>query len=215
MATAIANGDIFAIRAWTSVQEQAAVNTYNYEVNIVTGGTITDQDVVNTWDTLVASPFYQNLCASGVQYDGCQFYFLKHPLFLPNPVKSVTGAGPGTTGVDTLPRVACAILKYNTAARGPIGRGRVFLPFVSADYADVNGKPTTAFDVLVNSFASALLAPLTVTAGPATLTATWSLLHRIPASPPSALQILQAESAGKFAMLHKRGDYGRANSSPI
>ncbi len=217
MATALQLGDIIALRAWTVLGDQAAVNTYNYEVITVTGGAVTDQDVVSDFDTLKASPFYTSLCPPGVDYKGCQLYFMKRSPFLPGPVFSITGAGPGVVGVNPLPRNTAPILKYSTGVRGPIGRGRLFLPFASTTYMDSNGKPTAGFDTLVNSFASALLNPYGITVGASSVALVWSLLHRIVGPPKSVatVRIIQALAADKFGQLHKRGDYGRANLSPI
>lgn len=217
MSTAVVLNDIVALRAWCTMGNQASVNTFNYLVTAVTGGGITDQDYVNQFDTLVASPFYQFLMPPGATYNGCQLYFVKRSGFLPAPVSSFTGAHVGVTGTEALPRVVAGILRYNTVVRGPIGRGRLFLPFISADYSGPGGEPTVAYDTLVNSVASALLSPQVVTSGPNSASFTWSLLHRVTGPPVTftTLPIINALSADKFGGLHKRGDYGRANASPI
>ncbi len=216
MATPIANGDLLSARVWTSANAQAAVNTYNFLCISVTGGGVTDQDFSNAIDA-PAALLYGPLIPSVVTYDGVQVYFIRRsPMVLPNPVKTTSSAGPGTAGGNILPLQTAGILKYNTLVRGPAGRGRVYLPFIASSFLTTQGEPTTAYDVLVNSFASALLSPLVVTNGASSATLVWSLVRKeLLPSPPSSQQILFAESAGKFGVMHKRGDYGRLNVSPI
>jgi len=213
---AIASGDILACRAWVSTAAQAAVNTYNMTCISVTGGGVTDQDLAAAFDAVAVS-LYAALCPTEVTYNGIQVYFQRRtPMVLPNPVKSVSSAGPCTGTGGILPTEIAAVLKYKTANRGPAGRGRVYLPFIAGQFKSAFGVPTTAMSVLVNSFASAMLSPLVVTSGGNTATLVWSLMRRelLPA-PPSSTQILQAESAEKFGQIHRRGDYGKLNLSPI
>lgn len=214
MALNVAAGDILAVRAWCQLDEQASVNTWNYLCSSVTGGGITDQDLATQWDTLNGSPFYQFLMPPDAEYRGVQVYFMKRTGNLPAPVSSIAGAHVGVTGTTCLPRGSASILKYATFERGPGGRGRIFLPFVSSDYVASNGRPTVAHDTLVNSFASGLLSPFVITSGGNSATFNWGLFKRR-TNPKTLIAALTAQSADKFGQLHKRGDYGKANASPI
>ena len=213
MATAIQVNDILAVKAWMTLDEQAAVNTYNYQCITLTGGAVTDQDFADGIQTAYAA-FYKSLSAETVTYNGIQVYFMRRTGPLVNPVKNVTSAGPCTFSSGTLPRVAAGIMKYNTPVRGPGGRGRLFLPFIGFDYIDFHGKPTAAYDVLVNSWCSNLLTPVVISAGGSTATMAWGIRSKV-GGVTTFNQIVTAGSADKFGNLHKRGDYGRANASPI
>jgi len=216
MATAIVVGDVLAVRAWVSTAAQAAVNTYNFECISLTGGAVTDQDLAVAMET-PCSTLYGSLCPTEVTYDGVQVYFIRRdPMNLPNPVKSVSGAGACTGTGGILPTEIAAVMKYNTVIRGPGGRGRVYLPFIAGEFKSAFGVPTNAMGVLVNSFASALLTPLVVTSGGSTATFVWVLARKFPLpTPPTTAQITFAESAQKFGQQHRRGDYGKLNLSPI
>lgn len=217
MAVAMSVGDIMSVRAWLQLDEQGAVNTYNYNVISNTGGGATDQQLATAFDAAIG-PFYQLLVPSTVEYRGVQVYFIKRtPGFtLPSPVKSIAAAGVGTATGNPIPRTAAPILKYKTPVRGPSGRGRLYLPFVADSFIANNGRPTNAFDVIVNSNASGLLSPLVVGGGGNTSTLVWSVIHKAVGTPPITRgQITEAESADKVGQMHKRGDYGRANASPI
>jgi len=216
MATSLQAGDILSGRVWCTNDEQASVNSYNFQVVSVTGGAVTDQDFSNALD-LLTSGLYGPMLTTHSVYNGVQTYFLARTTgSLPAPVKTISSAGAGTASGNPVPPVTCAILKYSAFARGPRGRGRVYLPFVAVSFVSPDGTPTVAFDTLVNSFASAMLVPLTLTSGGSSATCVWSLVTRHPVpAPPTAVQLLQAESAAKFGQMHKRGSYGKPNVSPI
>jgi len=56
----------------------------------------------------------------------------------------------------------------------------------------------------------------TVTGAAGTVSMAWILARKPRSSQATSNgQIVHAESADKFGQLHKRGDYGRANASPI
>lgn len=215
MAVAMQVNDILAARIWTTLDDQSAVNTYNYECISVTGGGITDQDLSNSIDTLWAT-FYKGVMSIAGKYNGVQVYYVKRSGSLPSPVKTTSSAGAGLSPNPTVPPNAAAIFKYQTFVRGPSGRGRVFLPFLATANMAPDGRPTSAFDTALAAQAALVLAPLTITSGGNSATLAWVLVHRqTPPTPPTATQITQAESAGKFGQMHKRGSYGRPNASPI
>lgn len=214
MGLQIGVADIILARAWCTAGGQAAVNSFGYECISSTGGGATDDDFLTQINGAYAL-FYKALLPPNCVYNGLQAYFLRRTGLLPPPVNNTLGAGPGTTGTTCIPRGMAGILKYATNIRGPGGRGRVFLPFVSSNYIDVTALPTAAYDVLVNSFASNLLAPLVVPGGGGTVTLVWSLVHRKAPDPITGHQIVTAASADKWGQMHKRGEYGRLNASPI
>jgi len=215
MGTALQIGDILSARVWTSLGEQAAVNSYNWEVITVSGGTVTDQQFSDSFDLLVAGD-YKQMMPTSCTYHGTQTYFMRRTGFLPAPVKTITNTGAGVTGTDPVPRSSAAIMKYSTLVRGPGGRGRVYLPFISTQYMTALGLPNATLNTKIDALAALLLPALTLTTGGSSATLVWSLLTRgVPPAPPTAHQLMNAESAGKMGTMRKRGDYGRANASPI
>lgn len=215
MAQAISVGDVLSNRVWTSCGEQAAVNSYNYTCVSLVGGAISDQDFCNAFD-LVVDGFYKNWMPTGATYRGTQTYFMKKSGLLPAPVKSIANAGGGVTGTDPVPRSSAAIFKYASFSRGPSGRGRLYLPFISTQFMTALGLPNATLNTAIDNLGTTLLPGITVVSGGNSCTLSWSLLHRQPApTPPSTSLIVSAGSAGKMGVMHKRGDYGRANQVPI
>lgn len=215
MATSVATGDILSARAWTTLNDQAAVNTFNYECITFSGGAVTDQDFCNAVDVFW-SGFYKGVMSPASSFDGTQVYFLKRSGPLPAPVKEIASAGPGTLGTAPVPPNAAAIMKYNATARGPGGRGRVYLPFFSTLLMGTDGRLTVAGDTAINNLAASLLPAFSVTSGGSSATFQWGLVRRFPRpTPPVINQIIQASSANAFGQMHKRGSYGRQNLSPL
>jgi len=215
MGTAVQANDLLAIRSWNTLQDQAAVTTFNWQCISVTGGGITDQDFADAHNTTYGT-LHKNSMPPSATHRGIQCYIIKRVGALPPPVKSIGAAGDGTVGTNPVPKNTAAILKYSGFARGPRGRGRVFLPFISTDLVTINGLPDPALDILLNSFASFLLTPMVVTVGANSATFVFGVVSRNPpAGPMTFQQALTCESATKFGQMHKRGDYGRPNQSPI
>lgn len=212
MATTIAPNDILAVRVWTKLDNQAAVNTFNYQCFAVSGVSVTDVDLASFLVTQMTA-FYASLCCNQTTYRGMQVYFLRRSGPLPLPANNTAGAGACTGGVNGLPRNTALILKYGGFNRGPSGRGRLYLPFLPTDIMGPDGEPNAGALVLVNSFASAMLTPIVVGSGGNTASLTWQLVKRKP--PIVTQQIVTAECAEKFGQMHKRGDYGRPNNPPF
>lgn len=215
MGTALVVNDILSCKVWSTLGSQAAVNTYNYKVIAVSGGAVTDQDFCDVQEPGMAT-FYKGFMPSSALFNGVQVYFLQTSSVLPAAVFNRTNSGFGTKGTTPAPKNTSCVLKYKTPLRGPSQRGRIFLPFASIDWLDVLGDPTSPCNVYVNSFCSLLLPPIVVTVGGNTATLVWSIVHRHPKPAPlTTSQITEANIAGKFGQMHKRGDYGRPNTSPI
>lgn len=215
MATSLAVNDILSVRAWNSCAEQAAVNTYNFQVVSVTGGAITDQDFADTIEPVMAT-FYKGYMASSASFDGVQVYIVFRAGPLPRPVSNTLNAGASGGGPNSVPRNTAAIMKYSGVFRGPSLQGRVYLPFVTTAAVTVIGDQSASLVTQINAFATQLKTPIIVTIGANSATLVWGILHRHPKpAPPTINQIIEAASNGKFGQMHKRGDYGRANQSPI
>jgi hypothetical protein len=212
MARALLVGDVLALKVWTSVSEQAAVNTYNMEVIAVSGGSVTDQNVADAFSP-VAATFYGTYMGNGARYDGVQVYTIT-PMVIPfAPANSTVASGGATGGADLLPRNTAAIMKYRAIFRGPKYRGRVFLPFAASTNTTPLGVPIAAFNTLINGWGTVLGTPIIYTNGGSTATLAWVLAHRT--TPLTVTRISVWESAGKFGQVHRRGDYGRPNLSPV
>jgi hypothetical protein len=212
----MSTGDLMACRVWTQLNDQAAVNTLNYEVIATSGGAVTDQDLCDHVDTLVHS-YYTNTMTVDCQYHGVQTYFLQRPSgTLPSPVKNVSHAGPGLGSAPVMPTQVAAIMRTLTNVRGPGGRGRLYLPFLDSALATADGQQVPSLVLAINTLATSLLGAQILTNGGSTATVVWCLVHK-PRRPAmmTALPIQQAASTGKFGTMRKRGDYGRQNSSPI
>lgn len=218
MPTQIVPGDILAIRAWATLGTQAAVNTYNFLCNTTAGASVTDQDFADAMDGYM-STFYTTYMGNSAQYNGVQCYFVRRigATFLPPPVSSVTNAGPGTASTDAVPKNTAAILRYfSNVKRGPGGRGRVFLPFAGAINVGPTGDPIAAFTTLMQGFINGLTTAVVVGTPPNTANFFFILLKRATETTPLDYTLVTDGSpANKFGQQHKRGDYGRPNSSPI
>jgi len=212
MATTCQPNDLISIRAWTRLGDQGAVNTYNFDCISITGTSITDVALAAYFDPLMAG-FYGGGCANDVEYRGIQLYFIKRTGPLPAPIINTTSSGNCTGGTNSLPRVVCPIMKYATFVRGPGGRGRLYLPFFPTTVMTSDGELSNGGRTYIDTWGSFLVTPFTVGSGGNTASFVFALVQRKPIALKG--QILTAFASGKFGQMHKRGDYGRPNNSPI
>jgi hypothetical protein len=176
-----------------------------------TGVGIDDQTLADAMD-LFLSTFYTTLIANNARYNGVQVYIINRIGPQPAAVHGSTNAGPGTIGPLAAPKGAAVILAYNTNVRGPSGRGRLFLPFLPTNVFDADGQPLTAAKTFINSFFGAMRSTFIVGTAPDTAQLDWIVYHRRSRSYDF---IVGGGVKNTVSNLHKRGDYGRANASPI
>lgn len=93
------------------------------------------------------------------------------------------GPHPGATAGDSLPGICAAVISWRTALRGPMNRGRIYVPGIVTSDAELGYLNSDGVDD-VSAFASLLFDPF-VTDGTAYQL---NVLSYVPASSPRALR---------------------------
>jgi hypothetical protein len=204
-------GDIVAIRVWSTFENQAAVNTYNCRVTGKTGLGITDQDLAGSMD-LFMSAFYPTILNNLAVYNGVQVYILNRIGPQPAAVFDNTDAGPGTGSSPAAAKGTAFVLAYTSTVRGPGGRGRLYLPFLAAAAFDNDGQPIAGAATLINAFFAAMATTFIIGTAPNQINLDWVIYHRASRTYDF---IVGGGLRKTVSNLHKRGDYGKPNVSPI
>lgn len=212
MATTLQVGWILTTQLWSLFGDQAAVNTYHWHVDSVGGAPSTDQDLGDTVQANVVTP-YRALLANGVTYKGIVTQAI-WPLPASVAVHSVVGAGIGTGGAGELPLQVSGIISWYTSTAGRHGRGRSYIPFPSTNANDsgAGGIPTNAYVTALDTYAAALGATLSLVLGGRTANVSRVLYDR---ATHGFTFVTTRASRQKWATQRRRGDYGRPNSSPL
>jgi len=217
MGTPLIVGDLAQVRMWTLQAEQAAVNTWYYNVVALSGTPTTDQDIANYVDLQLAAQM-KSMISTDASYRGIQVTLLQRPTNPPATVFANTRVGAGTVSPPDCPRQCCGLISWVTALSGRRYRGRFYVPFPTNGFLATDGVPTAAYQTLMSGLATDIRTITSVPNAAATGTASTVMVihHRPGISPTPSITAVTGQSvAAKFATQRRRGSYGRPNSSPI
>lgn len=203
------DGDTWLLRVACITDDQAAINTYYLIVSGVVGGTVLDTDAAAAYNTLLA-PLYKAVLSEEAEYYGVS---LGRVLPAPKtvPAKNISARGVGDVAGDMLPGQVSGIISFATAFAGRKFRGRVFIPFPS-ETDNAAHIPVAGYGTRLQALATAMLAPLTVTAGASSATFTPFLFHR---NDGSSTKITTMLAKRLWATQRRRGDFGQRNPPPF
>lgn len=206
----LALNDIVDLTLYCSISNQASINRFFWQVTAVGGTPATVQDAANELDAFYA-PLYKAILANTALYNGvtAQVVFP-----LPIMVRAIADAnsGFGTAGLDVCPKQVAPLVAYYTALAGPGFRGRTYLPFPATADITTLGEMAAGYRTNANVIAASRAADFAISVGGRTATLKPGLWRR---SGNIFTPIILAFTRGKVATQKRRGDYGRANSSPV
>jgi len=170
---------------------------------------VTDQEVCNALDTLLA-PLYKPALSNTATYYGLRVKKIwPLPVFIPVTRHSHTGAGTG----DSIPAPAqlSGIITKQTAGVGRSKRGRIYIPFPSTAYLDTDSTPTATYLTVLGAIAPALFAGDTIVGASGTANILPIIWGRVA---HSMADVTASRVNDKFATQRRRGEYGRQNTIP-
>lgn len=204
--TMIVEARLFALQA-----EQCAINVLHYYCYSMVGTGADLSDVAKAIDAQWAGSM-KSLMSSSATYRGCGARII-FPIPASAELYSITGQGPGTSGVDLLPRQTSGCITKQTGIAGRKYRGRMYPPFPAKVDDTAAGRPAAAYIVNLVLAAANLTTNVTATTGGNTSNLRNVLRHR--AVLGSFDPITAARANQSWATQRRRGDYGKANLSPI
>lgn len=210
MAHALVAGDLYTMTVATYQSDQLGLNVRQYVVDSVTGGTVNDQNMAETFDAGLAPLYKAYLGTDAVFYGVRVGKFLPLPPTYPQFSTAHTGAGTG--GAQSLPGQVSGIITLETDFAGRGYRGRVYLPFPSRslDDATVNRPSDAALD-LFNAIGTYLTGTRVLTSGGSTAVLKPILWH---AEDGDYTPINNSDARQAWATQKRRGNYGRPNEIP-
>jgi hypothetical protein len=213
MAVTITLGAVLQTNHWTTNGDQAATNVGHWVCNGVAGAPTTDADAAAYFASQFALA-YIGLMPSQASYRGCQVRVISTT---PLPVSqlSIAGQGPGSYGSQLLPRQCAGLIALYTTLAGRQGRGRRYSPFPSAlGQQPTIDAPTASYVALLQTWgalwASSYTIPNFATSGTATV---YPVLYNRTTKVWTVITLEVVREA--WATQRRRGDFGRANTSPI
>jgi hypothetical protein len=210
MATTVQVNDILLINAVTQCQAQIGLNGYFFQVTTIGAAPATDLDVCTYFSTTF-SGVYIPILPGSASYYGAMVRILNR---VPKPafVATNNGAGIGTVAGAALPKQTCGLITKRTPIAGRHGRGRTYVPFPASLDDTGAGGPGGGYITRVTALASAIIVPVTVTAGGRSCSLIPVLWDRKAAVP---FAITAFTVSARWATQRRRGDFGRPNIPPF
>lgn len=157
-------------------------------------------------DGRITADFLQNM-QSNASYEQTSVSRVR-PLPPTKPVIDSTSAAAGTDATDRLPKQVSGLLTKNTAFGGPRYRGRLYMPFPSEGFNDVDGRPNGAYTGRLQTWGTQYFQGMTVTSGADTSSLVPIIYHRDTNTWDVVTSVLVR---GRWATQRRRGDFGRPN----
>jgi hypothetical protein len=206
--------DLYSCRLVTSADNQVAINTVYYLTASIGSPPSTDQDLADSVSAAVATAIRACMTNSAT-YKGCLVQRVN-----PRPpqvdVVSVVGAGSGSGGTTPIPHQVSGVLSWYTASAGRQHRGRIFVPFPDISSDDTDRTPTVTYTTNITAVGTALRTVTALATGGRTATVNFVLAHKqLPGPIWSSASITAILGQKKWGTQRRRGNYGRANTSPI
>lgn len=203
-------GEILTHSIFCSIGNQVSVNRFYWQVSLVGGSPATYDDAASQLDLFYA-PLYKAVLANTAYYNGT---VVQRVWPLPVLVRSIDDGhgGFGTAGANACPKQSAPIISYYTAFAGPGGRGRTYLPFPSTTDITTLGEMTAGYKTNATVIAASRSAVFALSDAGRTAELTPGLWRR---TGNVFTTIDLAFIRSKVATQKRRGDYGRANLSPV
>jgi len=208
----MALGDVYKARFCCYTPSQIGLNVTHWVVTAETGVGASHAEIADKFNTEFAAD-YKAVISSNASYRGVGITKVL-PLPVSAETANVTADGFGAGGLNLAPTQSSGIITIKDGLAGRAHRGRIYIPFPSADSVDPAGAPTIVYRAnmltLMGEFANVQVCGV----GANTTTLVLGLYHRLPA-PPTATIIAQLSVPAKFATQRRRGQYGKTNVVPF
>lgn len=203
-----APGDVVELEVLSAIPGQVAQNILHFFVQTTTTGGASLQEIANAYDTRIFTD-YKAILSSKATYRGVGATNLATPRT--RQYFSIAHAGLGGGDATLLPTQTRGLLSWYADAAKPRNRGRTYIPFPSANFADANGLPTAFYLALLNSVRNAMAPNLTVAGAGGSATLQMCITHRPPVAIGPSIVVF-AFTRTLFATQRRSGSYGRSNS---
>lgn len=156
-------------------QTQYTENVINYKVTAVTGGNLTDLQLLTALDLLIA-PDYKNILPTNATYYGTKLQVIKPDRM--DPVVTTVSAGAGMVVGDSLPTQVAGVVSVKTGFAAKSKQGRMFMPATGEADSTAIAQPSAGYLAAVATLCNDIFTFNSLTIGPDTVDVAWSVYSR-------------------------------------
>lgn len=211
MSTPLNVGSVVGVQCWTTLDEQAACNTFYYKVTAIGGAPALDKDIGDA----VGAIWGGNVPATqddNTVFQGTYSKIVPVGTNAPAGVLSTVGATSGTSGSVSLPRQTSGLISWYTGQAGRAYRGRSYIPFPSQAQNGTDGFPNGGYTGVLAAVATALLGLTAISASGRTATIALVIRQRKLVAYQGVVSWI---GRPVWATQRRRGSYGRSNKTPF
>ncbi len=201
--------DIYEVKVYTTLGNQAGLNVFHHLVSNVVGTGVSDQQLADHYAGLYPS-VYKNIMSSAASFRGVGVRRIKPTISL--EVYSTIGQGPGLVTGDPLPKQIAGMITLRTALPGRANRGRMYVPFPAEAHNDADTTPTAPYMVLLGNLGMVVWSDSVAGGGANTQTMSPGVYHR---ALGTLTRLTTYTTRDRWATQRRRGDYGKPNILPI
>lgn len=202
--------DVVQTRIITIFQQQISVNVLTYVCTAIAGTSETYGNGAIRFDVLIQAS-YKALLNNQAVYRGIGVRKI-----FPTPISieysTVVNAGVGNAGASAMPKQDTGLLRKNTDRPNRKGRGRLYVAFPSISDNSSTSQPIAGYVTRLNALGTILSTNVLVGTAPNTATLKPVLWDR---KLFQSTDIASMTGQVYWATQRRRGDYGKANSSPF
>jgi len=201
-------GDVYQVKLYSLLGQQAGINVLHYSVTTLGGTGASDFEIGQAMAAALPTT-YKALLSASASYRGLGIRKILPTLSI--ETYNVTAQGAGGVAGEALPKQISGLITLRTTVPGRAFRGRVYVPFPGEGDNDTDQTPTAGYITRLGNFAGTLIT--TVTAGGANSNQLrLGVFHRV----GGAITVCNDTTArDRWATQRRRGDYGRTNILPI
>lgn len=206
-------GQTAFLEVWCQRGSQASVARLAYNISAIVGAGITYGDFVDFMTPLYA-PVMKAVLSADAMFRGCLVREVANPpASPPAPAFNNASAGAGLVVGNAMPSQVSGLIKFGTRLGGRKGHGRMYVPFPNQTSTGALGDPLPAYVASLTAIGAVVTPTRTIVgAGGGSATFVPCIFHRVA---ETVTPISFATPSPSWATQRRRGDFGRANSSPV
>ena len=198
----ISVGNIYRLRVSNYCQNQLGLNV-TYWVVSSAGGATPETTLVDPFDALLG-PLYIACMSADANYIGCSIQRVFPTIGF--KYISTVSAGPGTVDGNVSGKQLAYLIRWLGFTGGRNQRGRIYVPFVPANFCAISGEPTADADTAYTALAGGYGSTMTVGTGN-----TLDLIITKKGDPATYQPIQNTQISHHFATQRRRSDFNRTN----
>jgi len=201
--------DVWEVRFWTALGDQAAVNVTHWRVVSIGTGGAKAVEIAEAFSNLADDKYIELMCNDST-FNGAQAQKI-----WPLPKESAgewSNQATGIAGASPLPAQTCGLISLRGDLADRHNRGRLYIPFPCEESNGNDHRPTGAYTADAETLMTTIFTPQTVVGATGNCVLAPVIYNRLT---HGTVAITGGKVRNKWATQRRRSDFGAKNTSPV